>query len=119
MYEVKPLNWFETGAIPDDADLLIIPGPRNDFQQVEIDRLKEFLEQGRNLLLTIDPANVPNITDFLGEYGILLNLDLVLDPVSEKLGMEPLIAAVSSYPAHPVTEGFKAAHFFLWHGPWN
>ncbi len=112
MYDVKELNWFETGAIPDDTDLLIIPGPRDDLQPAEIDRLSEYLSAGKNLMLTLDPTSVPNINNLFGEYGITFNLDLILDPVSQKLGMEPLVAAVASYHEHPVTEGLKAATFF-------
>ena len=29
-YNVKPLKLFETGKIPDDANLVIAPGPRLD-----------------------------------------------------------------------------------------
>ena len=51
MYKVASLNWFNTGKIPEDVDLLVISGPQNDFQEVETDRLRKYLDSGGKLLI--------------------------------------------------------------------
>jgi len=112
MYDVVELNWYETGEMPDDADLLIIPGPRVDMRDAEIKRLAEYLEAGRKLLVTLDPVDLPNLEKLLLKYGLRLNDDMILDPLSQRLGFEPLVATVSSYPDHPVVRDFTTVTFF-------
>jgi len=112
MYKVTTLNWFSLGKIPDDSDLLIIPGPRNDLQEGEINRLSEYMEKGGNVMLTVDPSNLPNLQHLLGEYGFIFYNDIILDPLSQKMGFDPMVATVSSYDNHPITKDFKAATFY-------
>ncbi|MGK7345776.1 MAG: GldG family protein [Candidatus Nitrospinota bacterium M3_3B_026] len=111
-YEVESLDWFSTGGIPEDADLLIIPGPKSDFRKEEIDQLRERLEAGGATFITLDPGRLENIEKLLAGYGFLLHDDMVLDPLSQRLGFDPLVATVTKYESHPVVEGFRAATFF-------
>lgn len=111
-YEVETLDWFATGGIPEDADLLIIPGPKNDLREEEIERLRERLEAGGAALIMLDPGRLDNIEKFLAGYGFLLHDDMVLDPLSQRIGFDPLVATVTKYEGHPVVEGFRAATFF-------
>jgi len=112
MYVVEPLNWFSSGKIPDDCDLLIIPGPRNDFQEGEIKRLGDYMDKGGNIMFTLDPSALPNIERLLGEYGFIFYDDIILDPLSQQMGFDPMVATVSSYEDHPITKDFKTATFY-------
>ena len=111
-YKVETLNWFTTGGIPEDAGLLIIPGPRNDFQPEEIERLRERLDNGGSTMVTLDPGALPNLEGLLARYGFVLRDDMILDPLSQQLGFDPLVATVAKYEDHPVVKGFRAATFF-------
>ncbi len=111
-YMVTPLNWFETGSIPDDIDMLLIPGPKNDMQSGEIDRLREMLDKGIPVFIAIDPLDLPNIQGLLGEFGFKFHEEMILDPVSQSLGFEPLVATATGYTGHPVSKEMKAATFF-------
>jgi ABC-type uncharacterized transport system involved in gliding motility auxiliary subunit len=113
MFLVEPLNWFEKGEIPKDADLLIIPGPRDDFQEAEIKRLREYLVDGGRLLFTLDPGKRPALEGLLREYGVAYDDDMILDPVSQRLGFDALVATVSSLErGHPVAADIKEVCFF-------
>lgn len=67
-------------AVPEDADLLIVSNPKNDFEaarpgvnvSTEIDRLEAYLERGGNLLVTLDPyvKTLPILEGILSKYGI-------------------------------------------------
>jgi len=112
MFLVESLNWFEKGTIPGDADLLIIPGPRDDFQPAEIERLREYLAGGGRLLLALDPGARPRLEGLMREYGVEYSDDMVLDPLSQQLGFDPLVASVSSYgQGHPVAADLKTVSF--------
>lgn len=112
MYRVETLNWFETGGVPEDADLLIVPGPRKDFQPGEVERLVEYAEKGRKLLIALDPVFLPVLEKAFEKYGVTFGGDMILDPLSQSLGFDPLVAAVASYEGHPVVKDFTAATFY-------
>lgn len=68
-------------AVPDDADLLVISNPLQDFEKAadvqgaptsEMDRLEDYLERGGNLYVSLDPyANkLTNLEWLLDKYGI-------------------------------------------------
>ena len=54
-YEAKPLALARQGKVPDDASVVIIAGPRNDFFGPEIDALDAYLGRGGKLLAMINP----------------------------------------------------------------
>ena len=111
LYEVETLNWFDTGKIPDDTDLLIIPGPKDDFQDVEIDRLREYLADGGKLMIALDPGKRPKLEGLVKDFGVLFADDMILDPLSQRLGFEPLVATVSSYEKGPITRDLATVSF--------
>lgn len=111
-YNVKPLDWFATGEIPEDVDLLLIPGPRNDFQDKELETLKAGLDKGLSALITVDPGELPRFEKFLEGYGFHVRDDMILDPLSQQLGFDALVTTVSAYGDHPVAAEMRAATFF-------
>ena len=66
--------------VPEDADLLVISNPKNDFEAArpgvnvitELDRLTSYLQRGGNLLVTLDPyvKTLPILEGVLAKYGI-------------------------------------------------
>lgn len=79
-YEFDVLD-LRKQAIPDDAALLVISNPTQDFEKAadvqgapvsEMDRLKDYLDKGGNLYVSLDPyANkLRNIEKLLSDYGI-------------------------------------------------
>ncbi len=111
-YEVATLNWFETGEIPDDCNLLIIPGPRNDFQDGEIKQLEQYLAKGRSLFISIDPGHYPKLEGLMERYGVIFDDNTILDPVSENLGLDAAVATLATYGDHDIVKAFRAASFF-------
>ncbi|MEJ2148181.1 MAG: Gldg family protein [Chloroflexota bacterium] len=55
-FEVETLNLLETESVPDDADLVIIPGPTSQFAQPEVDALAAYLDGGGSLFVMSDPG---------------------------------------------------------------
>lgn len=111
-YKVSLLNWFKNGKIPKEKGVLIIAGPRNDFAPNEIALIKQWSDSGRSILFMLDPGDYPELEKFAKDFGILYNNDRLLDPVSQQLGFDPLVAAVAEYGNHPVVEDIRAATFF-------
>src|SRR5438876_4096125 len=56
-YTVDKLVLAQQGAVPDDASVVIVAGPKNDFFPPEIEALKTYLDKGGKLLLALDPPD--------------------------------------------------------------
>ena len=75
----------QTGAVADDAAVVIVAGPKADFLPAEIDALKKYLDKSGKLLLEIDPPEKPdsapltNLIALAHDWGIDIGNDIVVD----------------------------------------
>ena len=112
---VEKLVIAQQGAVPDDADVLIIAGPKNDFLAPEIDAVKAFLAKGGKVLLMLDPvlkADQPQpvlLQALAKEWGIEADNDIVIDVsgMGRLLGTDESVPVAASYPPHSITENFN------------
>lgn len=111
-YEVKKLDLALPDAFPDDVDLLIIPGPVKDLFPDELETIKKFLYTGGKVFLMTDPEAAPGLKDFLAEFGVKLENDLIVDTVSRLMGGDYFMPVVSQYEYHPITNKFNYATFY-------
>lgn len=104
-YSVREINLAREGSLPEDADLVILPGPKRDLDQRERQELQSFLEQeGRLLVFLASVAQTspqPNLKELLASVGIGINDDVVVDPTRSYF-MDPL-SPVPRYEDHPIT----------------
>ncbi|XP_022900592.2 intraflagellar transport protein 52 homolog [Onthophagus taurus] len=64
-----------------NANLIILPGPQNPFDESELNSLKTFINEGGRVLVLLSESNqndISNINILLEEYGIIPNLDTVI-----------------------------------------
>ena len=81
-YDVDVINLRQVSRVPDDCDLLVISNPTSDFERgsgdgnvyTELDRLKDYVERGGNVYVSIDPyaRKLTALEDFLASYGIVI-----------------------------------------------
>lgn len=107
-YRVEPLNLIQKPAIPADADVIIIAGPKRKFFAKEVQLLQEYSRRGGNLLLAIDPKTEPGLEPLLKDWGVELDNRVIIDPsgAASLLGLGPTTAAIDNYGQHPITEDF-------------
>ncbi len=105
-YEVKPLVLARAGKIPDDASVVIVPGPKNDLFQPELDALDAYIEKrGGKVLVMVNPFQNEGLRKHLVKYGFVLGQDLVVEenPVGRLFGIGPEVPIVQQYEPHPIT----------------
>ena len=109
-YDVKPLVLARSTAIPDDAAVLVIPGPRTDLFQPEVDALDAYLGKGGKILAMVDPPFPAKMQDatmkrFLGRWGVDLgdNLVVELSPIGRLFGIGPEVPIIQQYEPHAIT----------------
>jgi ABC-type uncharacterized transport system involved in gliding motility auxiliary subunit len=114
-YGVEKLVLAQQGAVPDDASVVIVAGPRTDFFPAEADALKKYLDKAGKVLLMLDPpdkANAPPLTHLLAiahDWGVDLGNDVVVDVsgMGRLIGTDASVPVAASYPNHQITQNFK------------
>jgi ABC-type uncharacterized transport system involved in gliding motility auxiliary subunit len=102
--------------VPEDAQGLIIWGPQQDFLPQELFWVQKFLEKTKTLLVAIDPSEGKgpvNLINFLRDWGIDYQQDLVVDLKSYVNGSRFMIPLVQHYHStHAITKNFQQQIFF-------
>lgn len=108
-YEVNELSLVGDAPVPDDATVLVIPGPRREFLTGELLRLDTFVRRGGALLVMLDPGNAPGLVALLRRYGVSVSDEVVLDADNRLFAGDYLTALVPERAAtHPVSAGLQA-----------
>ncbi len=108
-FRVENLSLVGGGAIPDDADVLAIVGPKSDFLEVETETIGRWLERGGRLLVFLDPFRAPRLVALLGGHGVEVGANIVIDPENRMAGGEAWSAVLSDRNrSHLVTSTLKA-----------
>jgi ABC-type uncharacterized transport system involved in gliding motility auxiliary subunit len=110
-YTVKVLNLLTENKIPEDAQAIIIAGPRQPISQAEVDLLKEYLAKGGSLIPMLEPIPVTDFGDaadplaeyLLNDWGIQLSKDIVVDLTSQ----QPFAPYAAAYGRHAITESIQ------------
>jgi ABC-type uncharacterized transport system involved in gliding motility auxiliary subunit len=114
-YTVEKLTIAQQGAVPDDAAVVIVAGPRNDFLAPEVEALKKYLDKQGKLLLELDPPDkvdsppLTNLVALAHDWGILAGNNIVVDVsgMGRAIGTDASVPIVAPpYPAHAITQRF-------------
>ena len=114
-YTVDKLVLAQAGAIPDDAAVVVVAGPKTDFFPGEIAALKTYLGKTGKLLLELDPPDrteslpLTNLVALAHEWGVDVGNDIVVDVsgMGQLIGTDQSVPVAASYPAHAITRNFK------------
>ena len=114
-YSVENVVLAQTGAVADDAAVVIVAGPKADFLPGEIDALKKYLDKSGKLLIEIDPPEKPdsapltNLIALAHDWGIAIGNDIVVDAsgMGQLVGTDASVPLAASYPSHPITQRLK------------
>ena len=108
-YEVESLNLLSRGAVPEDAALVIVAGPKKPLLSTEMQAMKAYLEKGGRLLIMLEAFEDGGLKGFLAGYGVDLDNGLILDvnQVSQSLGLSAVMPLVSQYGPSKITRDFK------------
>lgn len=85
-YEMDEISLIRS-AVPEDAALLTVIGPRNDISPAEAEKLNNYLSSGGSLLAAMDLSQepMPNLYDLLKRWDIEVRHGLVLETRASRL----------------------------------
>jgi ABC-type uncharacterized transport system involved in gliding motility auxiliary subunit len=110
-YRVERLLLAATGAVPDDADVVIVAGPTRTLRAEESAALDEYLQGGGALMALVDPRANTDLVDKLAEWGVALGDNIVVDRAQALFGRATTPFA-SEYGAHAITKDMRETTLF-------
>jgi ABC-type uncharacterized transport system involved in gliding motility auxiliary subunit len=111
-YAVKSLLLVREDAVPADASVVIVNGPRQEIAEGELRSLADYLVRGGRMLFLIDPYTVPGLVSFLKDYNVLVGATMVVDKESKLVAGDVFSPVVPIYAKHPITLDFEVATVF-------
>jgi len=113
-FTVESLNLAQTAVVPDDADAVVIAGPKQAFFPPEVEALETYLNGGGSVLLMVDPQAEPELNPLLEDWGVTLDERLIVDTsnTGQIVGLGPAAPLVTTYGLHPITADFDNGRSF-------
>jgi ABC-type uncharacterized transport system involved in gliding motility auxiliary subunit len=113
-FQWEKLIIAQTNAIPENATVLILAGPKTDLLEGEAALIRQYLSaRNGKLLVLLDPpqdfnkpAPLPQIESLVREWGINATPSVVVD-VSGLTKIATIPVAAPPYPDHAVTSRFQ------------
>src|ERR1035437_1668356 len=102
--------------VPKDCTVLVVGGPKLDYPPAVVWALKACEEGGGRALIMLDnvltigrseaAAENAEFTKLLGDWGVTVNKDLVLDfsGLGQLFGLPPEYPLIIAYDSHPITQ---------------
>jgi ABC-type uncharacterized transport system involved in gliding motility auxiliary subunit len=119
-YSTKSISLLQNAEVSGDCTVLVVAGPSSDYQQLQVDAIKKFVEEGGRALFLLDPplkfgrseiADNDALSALLQSWGVTLDKDLILDlnPIGQLVGVGPEVALVSRYESHAIVNEMKGS----------
>jgi ABC-type uncharacterized transport system involved in gliding motility auxiliary subunit len=119
-YQSKSIDLLQKADVPADCTALVVAGPTHDYQQPEVDAIKNYVEGGGRGFFMLDPpiqfgtspvGQNDALTSLLQSWGVTLNKDMILDlnPVGQLAGLGPQVALVTTYSTQPIVAQMRGS----------
>ena len=111
-FNVQQINLAEN-VIPSNTNLLVIASPRVSLLPGEVEQIREWIDQGGNLLWFAEPGEERGLTPLAEHLDIEFLPGTIVDATSQLFGVSnPSIIVVSGYPNQAITREMTAVTVF-------
>jgi len=112
-FKFLPLNLVENNKIPDNAAAVVIASPETAWLDGEIDIMKNYIDNGGNLLWLAEPDNNQALARLAEQLGLEFIPSVVIDPNAEKMGIkDPQFVLITDYANHPIGQATSGVTVF-------
>ena len=111
-YMPKAIRMLNGEAVPADAAVLVIAGPKQSLLPAEQDSVRQFLQRGGRLALLADPQINTGLEALLGEWGMTLGEGVVVDQGSRTFGGSFTLPLVTIYTVHEIVRELRLPTLF-------
>lgn len=120
-YNVKKVSLANAVEVPKDADALVILGPQQIFQPIEVKTLTTYLEQGGSVFLALEKGNTAGLEKLLSFLNLELEKFYVFNvynsPMGQVVNAQSSTVAVNYSATHSATKVFGANQMTVFSQP--
>ena len=98
--------------VPSNGSMLVIASPQVNVSEVEVAKIKAYLEAGGNLLWLLDDNNLRGLEPIAEYLGLKVSPGLVIDTTAAQYGVDAKVAFASLYGEHAITKNFMLRTLF-------
>ena len=106
-YRVEPLVLAQQADVPADADAVVVAGGERPLYEGEAEALDRYLARGGAVLALVDPRVSVGLPERLGEWGVELGEDIVVDRALALFGRALAPFAGRYDGEHPITRDLR------------
>lgn len=112
-FEFRAQNLSVEPGLPEDTAVLVIASPQRPLLPGEVALLRQYLEDGGNLLWLSEPAQQVGLEPLAEALELYFVPGTVIDPTAQMLGIDnPAFVIVPEYPPHPISQGLDGLSLF-------
>ncbi len=108
-YTVKTVALSQASKVPDDADLVVVAGPKQDFMDFEIKAVEEYLKKGGSMMLALDSQQTMGLEKITSKLGVAFDgtyiWNLIETPLGKAVNQGPAFGAIYSSTSE-ITKAF-------------
>lgn len=117
-YRIESINIASEKGIPEDLELLIISGPKTEYLDTEIEKIKQYVEKGKSIMVMLEPsknAGDTKLVELLKSWGVEARDEVVIDQLGVQFYRNPFVAVVPAnfYGNHEIVKNFNIQTFYL------
>ena len=113
LYQAKPLALAASGAVPDDAVVVVLMNPQAPLLTVETAALDAYLKRGGAILALLDVNAAPSLVPFFEKYNVYLPPLVAVDPKNRLYAGEvTTFRASPTAKLHPMINSVNAPPIF-------
>jgi len=98
--------------IPEQSSMLVVAGPQKDLSDIEVKKIKAWLDSGGNFLWLLEDDNLRGMKSIAEYIGLTVSSGVVVDPSSSKEGVSAKHVFSYQYADHPITRNFMLRTLF-------
>ena len=114
---VETLNMLKSGAVPDDADAVVVVSPKKDLNEDEKAKLKNYLEKGGRAVFLFDilaqDDSLPNFNNLLKDYGVQIRNNFVVEEDGDSFYGNNKMYLIPYYTRHSIVEKLGSQRLYV------
>jgi ABC-type uncharacterized transport system involved in gliding motility auxiliary subunit len=112
-YKAERISLLE-GDVPASCAAVVMAGPRQPYEQAELDRLRSYGDRWGRIAVLLEPDPAPSFAEWLRPRGLDPLPGVIVDTsnAGRTVGSGPRSPLAVRYVAHPITQGFEIATLY-------
>ncbi len=106
-FRTRALSLAENPQIPKNTSVLVIAGPQVKLLAGETKEIRNFVNEGGNLLWLMDPGSLQGLDNLAELLAIEIEPGTIVDLRSQKLTGSPTALVIADYGTHPAVKNFR------------